>query len=119
MQQRRTAAAADSVDDQLYGEYTWDDLADWIRNPEVEGDEVGEELFYGIAVTPNDVRHSLVLDCTKAYKVLPGDGLDENWGEYLDDLLEYFDCPEDSITHLSGQEFFDIYGKTIQSGPLT
>lgn len=108
----------DSVDNELYGKWGWADIEEWARNPEAENDS-GDELYYAVAVIPPDEgRMSLVPRFGEAYAAFPGDGLDEAWGVYLEDLLEYFDCPELSVPQIDAKDFFARFSDIIKNGPL-
>ncbi len=97
----------DSADDELYGVWSWTDIADWISD---------DDEYFFIGVEPKDktqLSHSIVGKFPKVYDMFDDDDLAEYWGYYLEDLSELFDSPKDSKNSVSAKEFFDTYGGII------
>ncbi|MGA9118538.1 MAG: hypothetical protein WB699_04165 [Bacteroidota bacterium] len=97
----------DSADDDLYGTWTWTDIADWMETN-------GEYYFIGVAPkTKADRRTSAVPDFFRMYQGFDDDDLAEYWGWYLEDLRKCFDLPEHTAGAINARAFFERYGKTI------
>ena len=99
----------DSLDDDLIGAWTWEDIDDWF---DVDEDE---PEYYLLGVKPKrtaDLRHSLVPRFPEVRKLLDDADLCEYWGYYLEDLLEAFDSPA-ADGAVAATEFFDRHHKTL------
>jgi hypothetical protein len=73
--------------------------------------------LYGIAILPKDanqLKHSIVNNFTPVYNLLiDDDELCEYWGWYLEDLNEVFDCPKNTQSIMTSEEFAKKYGRMI------
>ena len=102
----------DSADDDLYGCWTWTDVADWMEHN-------GEYYFIGVVPKTNaQKRHSAVPDFYRMYAEFDDDTLAEYWGWYLEDLRKCFDLPEYSAGSINARDFFECYGRTIYDACL-